>query len=135
MIYAFKPHLRGPNSTNTDVSTGVKFYGNQVILPAIGSALMALPLWTNIERCMFSPAVRFRVISPFVAFVTSGTNSFVTVPIGSIIATRQEMHDPGLVEIRLNDFSQPLLAFTRDIVERTEAVDERVRAARLGIRG
>ena len=36
------------------------------------------------------------------------------------------------MEIRLDDQSQPLLAFTRDITERTEAVDERTRAATVG---
>jgi len=81
---------------------------------------------------MPSPAVRFRVISPFLAFGTFETNSFVSVPIGSIIATQHEILDPGLVEIRLNDQPQPLLAFTRDITERTEAVNERARGARLG---
>jgi hypothetical protein len=81
---------------------------------------------------MLSPAVRYRVMSPFVAFGTVETNSFVTVRIGSILATRQDIRDPGLVEIRLDDQSQPLLAFTRDITERTEAVDERTRAATVG---
>jgi hypothetical protein len=87
----------------------------------------------ELERCMFSPAVWFRVVSSFVAFGTSATNSLVTVPIGSIIATRQEMRDPGLVKIRLNH--QRLLAFRRDIQERAEPIDERARAARLGIGG
>jgi len=68
-------------------------------------------------------------------FGTSETNSFVTVRIGSILATRQDIRDPGLVEIRLDDQSQPLLAFTRDITERTEAVDERARAATVSVRG
>ena len=68
---------------------------------------------------MSSPVVRFRVVSPFVAFHTVVTNKpFLTVPIGSIIETREEVHSPGLFEIRLND--QPLLAFMRDIDECTE---------------
>jgi hypothetical protein len=135
MTYAFKPHVRGSNSTNTGDNMGVELHDNRVIFLAIPSALVALSLSKNLERCMSRPAVRYCVIPPFVAFGTSETNSFVTVPIGSIVATRQEMRDPGLVEIRLNDRSEPLLAFTRDIVERTEAVNERARAARLGIRG
>jgi hypothetical protein len=68
---------------------------------------------------MSSPVVRFRVISPFVAFHTVVTNKpFLTVPIGSIIETWEEFHSPGLFEIRLND--QSLFAFMRDIDECTE---------------
>ena len=68
---------------------------------------------------MSSPIARFRVLSPFVAFHTVVTNKpFLTVPVGSIVETREEFHSPGLFEIRLND--QPLLAFMRDIDECTE---------------
>jgi len=68
---------------------------------------------------MSSPIVRFRVLSSFVAFHTVVTNkSFLTVPVGSIVETREEFHSPGLFEIRVND--QPLLAFMRDIEESTE---------------
>jgi hypothetical protein len=71
---------------------------------------------------MSCPAVRFRVLSPFVAFHAVVTNKpFLTVPVGSIVETREEFHSPGLFEIRLND--QPLLAFMRDIEECTEPVD------------
>ena len=72
-----------------------------------------------LERCMSSPITRFRVLSPFVAFHTVVTDKpFLTVPVGSIVETREEFHSPGLFEIRLND--QPLLAFMRDIDECTE---------------
>jgi hypothetical protein len=68
---------------------------------------------------MSSPITRLRVLSPFVAFHTVVTNNpFLTVPVGSIIETREEFHSPGRFEIRLND--QPLLAFMRDIEECTE---------------
>jgi hypothetical protein len=68
---------------------------------------------------MSSPITRFRVLSPFVAFHTVVTKKpFLTVPVGSIVETREEFHSPGLFEIRLND--QPLLAFMRDIEESTE---------------
>ena len=68
---------------------------------------------------MSSPIARFRVVSPFLAFHAVDTNKpFLTVPVGSIIETREEVHSPGLFEIRLND--QPLLAFMRDIEECTE---------------
>jgi len=71
---------------------------------------------------MSSPIARFRVVSPFVAFHTVVTNKpFLTVPVGSIIETREEFHSPGLFEIRLND--EPFLAFMRDIEERTEPMD------------
>ncbi len=68
---------------------------------------------------MSSPITRFRVLSPFVAFHTVVTDKpFLTVPVGSIVETREEFHSPGLYEIRLND--QPLLAFMRDIDECAE---------------
>lgn len=71
---------------------------------------------------MPSPITRFRVLSPFVAFYTVVTNKpLLTVPVGSIVETREEFHSPGLFEIRLND--QPLLAFMRDINECTEPMD------------
>jgi hypothetical protein len=71
---------------------------------------------------MSSPVARFRVVSPFVAFHTVVTNKpFLSVPVGSIVETREEFHSPGLFEIRLND--QPLLAFMRDIEECTEPMD------------
>ena len=67
---------------------------------------------------MSSPGVCFRVVSPFLAFQAIATDEpFLTVPVGSIIETREEVHSPGLFEIRLKD--QPLLAFLRDIEECT----------------
>jgi hypothetical protein len=75
-----------------------------------------------LERYMSSPIARFRVLSSFVAFHTVVTNKpFLTVPVGSIVETREEFHSPGLFEIRLND--EPLLAFMRDIEECTEPMD------------
>jgi hypothetical protein len=71
---------------------------------------------------MSSPITRFRVVSPFVAFNAVVTNKpLLTVPIGSIVETREEFHSPGLFEIRVND--EPLLAFMRDIEECTEPMD------------
>lgn len=71
---------------------------------------------------MSSPVARFRVVSPFLVFHAVVTNKpFLTVPVGSIIETHQEVHSPGLFEIRLND--QPLLAFMRDIEECTEPMN------------
>ena len=71
---------------------------------------------------MSSPITRFRVLSSFVAFHTVVANKpFLTVPVGSIIETREEFHSPGLFEIRLND--EPLLAFMRDIEECAQPMD------------
>ena len=68
---------------------------------------------------MSSSVTRFRVVSPFVVFHAVVTNKpFLTVPIGSIVETREEFHSPGLYDIRVND--EPLLAFMRDIEECTE---------------
>ena len=69
------------------------------------------------------PVARFRVVSAFVAFHPFiKTKPFVTVPLGSIFETRQEIQSPGLTEIRLND--QPLFAFMRDIEERAQRMDQ-----------
>jgi hypothetical protein len=71
---------------------------------------------------MSSPIARYRVLSSFVVFHTVVTNKpFITVPVGSIVETRDEFHSPGLFEIRLN--GEPLLAFMRDINECTEPMD------------
>ena len=79
---------------------------------------------------MSFPIARFRVLSSFLAFHTVVTNKpFLTMPVGSIIETREEVHSPGLFEIRLND--QPLLAFMRDIQECSESM-ELARAVRSG---
>jgi len=70
---------------------------------------------------MSSPVTRLRVVAPFVVFHAVVTNKpFLTVPIGSIVETREEFHSPGLFEIRVND--EPLLAFMRDIAECTEPI-------------
>ena len=68
---------------------------------------------------------RFRVVSPLLAVhPPDRKGKFVTVPTGSIIETRDDIGSPGLIEIRLDD--EQLLAFTRDIKERAEVVDEGV---------
>ena len=71
---------------------------------------------------MSSPITRLRVRFSFVAFHMVVTNKpLLTVPVGSIIETRDEFHSPGLFEIRLND--QRLLAFMRDIEECTVPIE------------
>lgn len=75
---------------------------------------------------MSAAVVRRRIASPFVAFRAGIASApFLTIPVGSIIETRQEIGPPGLVEIRVND--QTLFAFTRDIHERAEPLDETAR--------
>ena len=77
---------------------------------------------------MPSAVIRFRVISPFVVIQPFiNLPPFVTVPLGSIIETREEIQSPGLAEIRLDN--QPLLAFMRDIEERTEPLNDLCAAA------
>jgi len=67
---------------------------------------------------------RFRVISSFLAVQLSAQKErFVTVPIGAIIETSADLQEPGLVTISLNGGT--LLAFHRDIMERSELVDDR----------
>ncbi len=72
------------------------------------------------------PAVaRFRVISPFeVIQPCIDGPPFVTIPVGSIIETDEEIRSPGLAEIRLNN--QPLLARMRDIEQCAQPLDESV---------
>jgi hypothetical protein len=70
------------------------------------------------------PAVfRFSVVSPFeVIQPCIDGPPFVTVPVGSIIETDEEIGSPGLAEIRWNN--QPLLARMRDIEECAKPLDE-----------
>lgn len=66
---------------------------------------------------------RFRVLSPFEVIQPCVDGPpFVTVPVGSIIESQEEIRSPGVAEIRLNN--QPLLARMRDIEKCTQRVDE-----------
>ena len=70
------------------------------------------------------PFARFRVVSSFRAVQLSAHKErFVTVPVGAIVETSADLQEPGLVTITLNGNS--LLAFHRDILERTEPVEDR----------
>jgi hypothetical protein len=64
-------------------------------------------------------AVRHRVFSPILT--TTKARGFVTIPVGSIIETSDNMHEPGLHSIRLAD--EELFAFAPDIQERSERID------------
>jgi hypothetical protein len=71
-----------------------------------------------------SSVASFRVVSPFMAVQLSAQRErFVTVPVGAIVETSADLRDPGLVTITVNGGT--LLAFHRDISERTEAVGNR----------
>ena len=66
---------------------------------------------------------RFRVVSPLLAVhLASRKERFVTVPTGACIETSAALDEPGLVEITVN--GAPLLAFLRDITERTERIEQ-----------
>jgi len=47
--------------------------------------------------------------------------AFITVPKGAVVETSYELHNPGLVQIKVED--QPLFAFMRDLRERAEPLD------------
>ena len=65
--------------------------------------------------------VRLHVTSEILAVATQPTeHHFVTIPVGSMIETRGDFAEPGLHQVAFN--GQELLAFTRDIRERTEQV-------------
>ena len=63
--------------------------------------------------------VRRRVVSPILATKARG---FVTLPVGSIIETSDSLDEPGLHSIKLGN--EELFAFTRDIEERSEPIDQ-----------
>lgn len=68
-------------------------------------------------------SVRFRVVSEFEVIQPCVDGpQFVTVPVGAVIETQEDIHSPGLAEIRWND--QPLLARIRHIEEHTKPLDE-----------
>ena len=68
---------------------------------------------------------RFRVVSPFLAVrLVMQKERFVTVPVGAIVETSADTQDPGLIPVSLN--GENLLAFRRDIIERSERVEHLV---------
>lgn len=69
--------------------------------------------------------VHRRVVSPVLAVrpETQCDRGFVTVPPGSIIELLDDLREPGLYRITLGTVE--LLAFARDIQERTEHLEER----------
>ena len=70
------------------------------------------------------PAVfRFHVLFPFEVIQPCVDGPpFVTVPVGSVIETEEQIQGAGLVEIWMN--KQPLLARMRDIEKYTKPFDE-----------
>ena len=64
-----------------------------------------------------SAVVQRRVLSPVLAVKPNG---FETIPVGSIIEAPDNLDQPGLQSIRFGTVE--LLAFTRDIRERSERV-------------
>jgi hypothetical protein len=68
-------------------------------------------------------AVRFRVISSFEVIQPCVDGPpFVTVPVGAVIETDEDIRSPGLGEIRWNN--EPLLARMRDIEQYAKPLDE-----------
>lgn len=66
--------------------------------------------------------VCLRVTNPFLAVLCQNDKStFCTLPVGSIIATDDDLWQPGLVHI--SSRGQELFAFTRDIKDHTESLD------------
>ena len=66
--------------------------------------------------------LNLRVIFPFLAMRESSLSpAFITIPKGAVVETSNELHQPGLVLIRLAD--QLLFAFMRDLRENAEPLD------------
>ena len=61
---------------------------------------------------------RFRVMSAFAAMENDRHRRFVTIPVGSIIETTDDLHQPGFVHINIDGTTY--LAFKRDVQERTQ---------------
>jgi hypothetical protein len=67
---------------------------------------------------------RFRVVSSFLAVHLSAQKErFMTVPVGAIIETSEDLQDAGMVTVTMN--GAHLLAFHRDIMERAEPIEDR----------
>jgi hypothetical protein len=64
---------------------------------------------------------KFRVVSAFAVVDNHQPRRFVTIPVGSIIETSDDLHQPGFVQIKVD--GKTLLAFKRDIEERTHPVE------------
>jgi hypothetical protein len=59
----------------------------------------------------------FQVVSPILT-VDAKSSGFVALPAGAVITTTDDLAEPGLHEVRCYD--KTLLAFSRDIQERTK---------------
>jgi hypothetical protein len=62
--------------------------------------------------------IHLQVISTLLA--VDATADFVTIPASSVIETTDDLSEPGFHRVRFD--GQELLAFSRDIQERTEQV-------------
>jgi hypothetical protein len=65
-----------------------------------------------------NPTIHLQVISSLLA--VDATADFVTIPASSVIETTDDLSEPGFHRVRFD--GQELLAFSRDIQERTEQV-------------
>ena len=61
--------------------------------------------------------INLQVMSPIVSVEAKGSK-FIVIPVGSIVNTSDDFPEPGFHPVMYN--GQDLLAFTRDIRERTE---------------
>jgi len=64
-----------------------------------------------------------QIVSPILT-VDARSSGFVTLPAGAVIETTDDLGEPGLHEVRCYD--KTLLAFTRDIHERTKELSSTV---------
>ena len=66
----------------------------------------------------------YQVVSPFLGVrLVMQREQFVTVPAGAIVEISDENHErPGLITVCVN--GETMLAFERDIVERSELIED-----------
>jgi hypothetical protein len=84
--------------------------------------MRAFPLEVLAGKVPHMAFVRLRVTEPFLSIFATADHRFFTIPVGSIIDTSDDLNEPGLHGVRFE--GQELLAFPRDILERTEPVKE-----------
>ena len=75
------------------------------------------------EKNDMTHTAHLQVVSPILA-VDARSSGFVTLPAGAVIETSDDLAEPGLHEVRCYD--KTLLAFTRDIHERTKELSSTV---------
>ena len=71
---------------------------------------------------------QLRVTSSILAVTKTTHNNFIRIPTGALIETSDDLAEPGLRHVTLDD--KELLVYTRDIRERTQYIETAGQKAR-----